>query len=219
MEDYLIRQATLKDIEFLVETIIEAEKSGTNILSYTTIFGLSEAEAKKYIEKMLEEEVDDCDLSVSGFLIAERKGQAVAALNAWVEGNSGIPSSIIKGNLLNYCLPRESVLMAKSMSHLFSELSMDLISGTLWFGSAYIKPEHRGNLLLVKLCQKHIRESIIHYSHIEEVYCPIFSNNIESIQNFRLLKFNMIKEYVSTSAEILNFLPSNKKVLMMKKIK
>jgi len=35
------QSASIKDLEFLVSTIIEAEKSGTDKLSYTTILGLS----------------------------------------------------------------------------------------------------------------------------------------------------------------------------------
>ncbi len=42
MSDFIIRPATIADAPFLAETIIEAEKSGTDKLSYTTIFGLSE---------------------------------------------------------------------------------------------------------------------------------------------------------------------------------
>ena len=51
MKGLIIRDGNINDIPFIVETIVEAEKSGTNIFSYNTIFGLSEEEAKKYIEK------------------------------------------------------------------------------------------------------------------------------------------------------------------------
>ena len=52
MNDFIFRHANINDVSFLVDTIIEAEKSGTDILSYTTIFGLSEKEARKYIGEM-----------------------------------------------------------------------------------------------------------------------------------------------------------------------
>ena len=47
------RNANINDMEFFAEAIIEAEKNGTKIFSYSTIFGIDEKLAKKYIIKML----------------------------------------------------------------------------------------------------------------------------------------------------------------------
>ena len=65
MNEHIIRSATIDDISFLVETIIEAEKSGTDRLSYSTVFGLSNEDTHKYLNDMLKEEIDGCELSVS----------------------------------------------------------------------------------------------------------------------------------------------------------
>ena len=102
MVEYSIRNATVDDIPFLIDTIIEAEKSGTNVLSYNTIFGLSETEVRIYIMKMLVEEVDDCELSISSFKVVFDNEIPIGAISAWIEGYNGIPSVILKGNLLNY---------------------------------------------------------------------------------------------------------------------
>ncbi len=214
MNNYIYRTAELKDISFLVEAIIQAEKSGTDILSYTTLFGLSESKARVLLADMLEEEVEDCDLALSGFMIAEYEGYPVATLNAWLEGKDGLPSTTIKGNLLSFYLPKEAIVKAQSLNELFSDLSIEHISGSLCFGPAYVVPEHEGALLLVKLCQLQIRK----HSDALEAYCPIFSNNLSSIQNFKLQNFKVFKEYISHNEEIKNLLPSNKKLLMYKKL-
>ena len=39
-----IRRATINDIPFITKSIIEAEKSGTEVLSYSTLFGLNNNE-------------------------------------------------------------------------------------------------------------------------------------------------------------------------------
>jgi hypothetical protein len=219
MENYIIRPATLNDVDFLVETIIEAEKGGSDILTYTTLFGLSEADAKIYIAKMLEEEVDGCDLSLSGFLIAERNGEPAGALSGWIEGQEGISSVMIKGNLLNYCLPKESILQASRLSKVFSELSnVNFIPGSLWLGPVYVTPKHRGSLVLAMLCHQHIKNAKNIYPEVKEVFCAIFSNNMASILNYKMLKFEVLKEYVATSPEVNKLLPSNKKVIMHKTI-
>ena len=215
MANYIIRPATLKDIGFLVEGIIEAEKSGTSLLSYTTLFGLSESKTRDLLIEMLEEEVEDCDLALEGFMVAEYNGNPVAALNAWVEGKNGLASTTVKGNLLGFYLPKDSLKKAQGLNHIFADLSIEHVNGSLYFGPAYVVPEHQGALLLVKLCQAQIAK----HPDVTEVYCPIFSNNLPSIQNFKLLNFKVFKEYNSDCEEIKNLLPSNTKLLMYKKLK
>ena len=96
MSTFIIRDANIDDAPFLVDTIIEAEKSGTSILTYTTIFGLSESDARKYITLMFEEEIDGCEFSISSFLITEYNGKPVAAVGGWVEGVAeDMPSKVL----------------------------------------------------------------------------------------------------------------------------
>ena len=40
IENLNIRQATLDDIDFVLEAIVESEKSGSNVISSCNIFGL-----------------------------------------------------------------------------------------------------------------------------------------------------------------------------------
>lgn len=219
MDDYYVRPAKIKDIDFLVETIIEAEKSGSEILSYTSIFGLSEIEARKYINKMLNEEVDGCDLSVSSFLIAEKEGQLAAALSMWVEGLDGeLPSSELKGNLLIHCLPIEAFEYAKKVSHHFSDLHIECEPGTLCIGGGYVAPAHRGKGLLKTLNEKHIINAMKLNPPPHEVFAQIFSNNLPSIKTYEKLGFEQIAVYSSKYANIKEFFPSDKKILLRKQI-
>ena len=68
--EYSIRKATIKDVDFLAEVIIGAEKSLTNNLGIANFFELTEEKVKELIIAMLEEEVDGCDFSISSFFIA-----------------------------------------------------------------------------------------------------------------------------------------------------
>ena len=65
-----IRQAGAEDIDFLIEAIIEAEKSGSEMISYCGIFGLSQAELIELMRKMLAEDLEGQQLCISGFAIA-----------------------------------------------------------------------------------------------------------------------------------------------------
>jgi len=44
------KKATLKEIDFIIETIIESEKSGTDRFSYSTLLDLSEQEVINIIK-------------------------------------------------------------------------------------------------------------------------------------------------------------------------
>ena len=67
---YIIRKATLDDVEFIATVIIEAEKSMTNNFGLANFFELSEEDIRKYIIQILEEEVDGCEFSLSSFFVA-----------------------------------------------------------------------------------------------------------------------------------------------------
>ena len=68
--EYVIRKATLQDVDFLADVIIGAEKSFTQNLGLANFFEISEERAKELLIAMLEEEVDGCEFSVSSFFIA-----------------------------------------------------------------------------------------------------------------------------------------------------
>lgn len=214
MYDFIIRPATTKDVPFLVETIIEAEKSGTDKLSYTTIFGLSEAESRKYITQMFLEEVDGCELSISSFLVVEKDGKTAAALSAWIEGNQGVSSSVLKGNLLKYILPERCLLHAQKVSSLIHELNIEYTENTIQIGAGFVAEEYRGNRLLGVLNDEIINRLSASNPDISEVYAQIFSNNFPSIRTYEKAGFRVIYKKKALSKEILNFLPSDEKILM-----
>ena len=218
MSEFVVRNATIQDVPFLVETIIEAEKSGTNKLSYSTVFGLTEAESRKYISDMLLEEIDGCELSISSFLIAEKNGQVAAALSAWIEGNEGISSTVLKGNLLNYILPKECIERAMLINSIISEIHIDCLPNTIQIGAGYVAKEFRGNALLGILNTEIIERLSKSKPDISQVHAQIFGCNTPSIKTYEKANFTVVKIKESSNEEILNYLPSNKMILMKKEI-
>ena len=112
---YIIRPAVLGDIDFLVETVIQAEKSSSGMCGMANYFEITEDELRNYIKLAFEEEVDGCELSVSSFLVVEYEGKVVAAMGGWLEGDNedNMPSSLLKSNLLMYVIPRDKVLKSQ----------------------------------------------------------------------------------------------------------
>jgi ribosomal protein S18 acetylase RimI-like enzyme len=218
IKEFVFRQATVNDVSFLVSTIIEAEKSGTDTLSYSAVFGLTEDEARKYIEEMLLEETDGCELSLSSFIIAEANGETAGAVAAWVEGLNGIPSIILKGNLLNHVLPQRCIQKAHEVNHLLEELHIEYNPGTIQIGLVYVASAFRGCNLARKLIDSSVTCLLKPGVNINEVYVQVFENNTAAIKAYEKADFQVAMKKKSNSEEILKYLPSNSKLLMKKTI-
>lgn len=216
---FIFRDATTADIPFLVETIIEAEKSGTDILSYTTVFGLSEDESRKYIAAMLEEEVDGCELSVSSFLLAEKDGQIAAAIAAWIEGEEGIPSTVLKGNLLNYTLPKSNIEKAMEVNPVLRDLHIEYKTDTLQLGLVYVSAAFRGQDLVRLLIEEKIRRAKEKMPSLSEMFVQVFGDNKPAIRAYEKAGFITVQSKQSGDLRVSDYLPSPTKVLMRKEIK
>lgn len=218
MNNVIIRSATVSDVPYLTKTIIEAEKSGTTLLSYSTIFGLNEEQVFSLISEMLLEEIDHCEISISSFLIAEINGKTAAALSGWLENADEIPSAVLKGNLLNYYLPKECFIQASLMSKYTKELHIEYLANTFQIGAGYVSSEFRGNKLLGLLTKQIINQLSLKYPTVTEVYAQIFNCNIPSLKTYEKEGFTIIDYKESNHQEIIKILPSHKKLLLKKEI-
>lgn len=218
MGQLLFRNANFNDVPFLVETIIEAEKAGTDKLSYSTIFGLTEEETKKYIAEMLLEEVDGCELSISSYLIAVKNKHNIAAVSAWIEGQEGVPSAILKGNLLNYFLPQKCIERAMQLNPIIRDLHIDYMPNTFQIGAGYVSKENRGNNLLGVLISEKIKLLSQIRPNIKVVFDHIFGCNKPAIRTDEKLNFKVMMVKESSREEIIQYLPSNKKLLLKKEL-
>jgi ribosomal protein S18 acetylase RimI-like enzyme len=216
--EFSIRQATSNDIPFLVDTIIEAEKSGTSTLTYTTIFGLSEIQARDYIAKMLEEAIDGCELSVSGFVLAEKSGNIAGAVGAWLEGSEGIPSNVLKGNLLSYVLPISCLEKAVSLNNIVRDLYIEHKRGAIQIGLVYVAPEARGKGLVSVLINHKISLLKKIHPNANEVYIQVFGNNLPAIIAYKKLGFEIVLNKTAVLPETSKYMPDSSKVLMRKYI-
>ena len=217
-DEFIFRPATTGDIPFLVETIIEAEKSGTEILPWSTIFGLSEDETRACLSAMLAEEVDGCELSVSSFLVAETEGRVVAALSAWIEGENNEPSAQLKGNLLSYCLPGEAIRKAIAIHPILSGINIEYNPGTIQKGAGYVAKEYRNMKLFGILTDEIVKRLRLKKPEVSEVCTQIYGCNTAAIRANEKAGFQIVMEKVSSNEEILRYLPSNKKLLMKKEL-
>jgi ribosomal protein S18 acetylase RimI-like enzyme len=214
MPVYTFRNATQCDVGFIVEAIIEAEKSGSRILSYSRVFNLSEEDLRTMFRLMLLEEIDGCEFSISSYIVAETENKVVGTIGAWVERKEQ-PSFMIKSNLLMFFLPESSIVYASIAAKITSELIIDHVKDVLSLVVIYISPAHRGNHLFQLLTDEHIKRN----EGIKVLSVQVMANNQYAIRTYK--RYGFIKDYEvkSNCEKIKQFLPYNKKILMKKTLK
>jgi len=213
MSEYIVREATLSDAGYIAKAIIEAEKSGSNVLSYSKVFNISEEEVTDLFINILNEEMDGCEFSISSYLIAEIDNQPAGTIGAWVE-NKEEPSSFIKSNMLGYFLPASSISYASREAKITSELIIEHVVGALSLVVAYVSPEHRGKNLFGLLADAHIKRN----PGVSELYLQVMANNLPAVRSYEKYGFTICQSKKTDDMRILNFLPFNEKLLMKKKL-
>lgn len=216
IKDIVLRRAIVDDLDFLVDTIVAAEKSGTNNFGLAKIFDLSEDEMRGYIKDMLDEEIDGCEFSVSSFLVAEHLGKTISAFAGWVEGNNEdeLPSAILKSNLVGFCLPAEIVKRSQRKSYIVRPLQIEREDGAYQLEYSYTIPEYRGKGVLGAIIDAHIQEAKI--LGVKKMQVHVFDNNPAAIKSYEKMGFSVIGKYESSHPETLLYFPSNVELLMEK---
>jgi len=221
MSKYLVRKAAIKDIPFLVEVVVAAEKSGSDKLSYSTLFNLPEQKAKELIKSMFEEEIDGCEFSLSSFLIVEHSGQPVAAFGGWIEtlNEDNMASNILKSNLISFTFGKEPMLFLKTKAAVISELVSEREPMALQLEYLYVSDDHRGKGLSNMLIEGLEKEAVAIYPALKKVQVQVYSNNDAAIAVYKKNGFTIGRSYKATNAEVLNLLPWNEKYVMEKILK
>lgn len=224
-EEIKIRRATLDDVDFLVDTIVAAEKSGTDNFGLAKLFELSEGEMRTYIKAMLEEEVEGCEFSLTSFLVADHQGKAVSAFAGWVEGQNedGMSSALLKSNLIGYCLPMENVIKSQSKSDIVRPLQIEREEGTYQLEYSYTMPEYRGKGIMKDIINMHI----VDYQQntppphqeggVRKIQVHVFANNEAAIGTYKRCGFEITKEYNSNNQLVEQYFPYHT-ILLMERI-
>jgi len=212
-KDIIIRRANSNDIDFIIKSIIEAEKSGTEIISYCNIFEIPEEELKANLWNIIEEDVEGQELCISGFLIAEIDGIAVGAVCSWVEGDGNLSSSIIKSTLIHYYFSPESQKKAYIKSNLLDNLNIHRKKNTLQIESVFVNNKYRGLGVSNKIINTHIN-NCKNENNIDKVQIQVMKNNPFAIKAYEKIGFNLKEEKTCSDNEILKILPYNCKIMM-----
>lgn len=218
MDGITINRATINDIDFITDTIVAAEKSGTDNFGLAKLFGVDEETMKDYIHAMLDEEVDGCEMSLSSFLVARHNGKPVAAFAGWIEGcnEDNMPSSLLKSNLIGYVLPQECLMRSREQANVVRPLQIEREDGSYQLEYSYTVPEYRGKGVLGAIIDAHEQEAIS--KGVSKIQVHVFDNNPAAIKSYMRKGFKETRRYESNYPETSMYFPSNIELLMEKEL-
>ncbi|PHV07417.1 hypothetical protein CSQ96_09420 [Janthinobacterium sp. BJB412] len=211
----LYRPATEADLDLLVETICEAEKGGTEVLSYCRIFDMTEAEFKPLLRGMLEEDIEGQELCVSGFMVAELNGRGVGAVCGWVEGASGQSSAILKASLLVHAIDGARMRAAQRHFKKLEKLYIMRETGAIQIESMYVSPAGRGRRLAAGLINAQI-ERYAAEAPVPRAQIILAGINDKAAAVYAGCGFVQIGRSASEDESLLEIVPSLEKLLIQR---
>ena len=214
----IIRLANLGDIEFIVTTIIEAEKSSTDKIGPANYFEISEENYRKYLKQMLEEEIDGCEISINNFVVAEYEGEVVAARGGWLEGDNEekAPSSMIKSNLFAYFLPKENLLKGHSKYEIIKGIMIEREMGAYQLEYSYTRTDFRGLHIMSKLDAYHI--DMAKKKGAKKIQVHVSKGNTKAIKARERSGFHAVGYFTSTHPQVKDYYPDDTIVLFEREL-
>ncbi len=218
MKKINIVPSATSDIDFITTAVFAAVKSGTDILTYSTLFEKSEEELLPLFKEMIKEDIEGQELWLSGFLLAEEyDGTPAATCCAWIEGEKG-PSSMLTAQLLSFTLGTETYKKALEKQEVIESMRIDRAEGAVQIEHVYTAPNYRGRGLAARVIEKQIELYKFIQPEIQKAQIILFKTNQNALNAYTNMGFKIVKEQHSNHPQVLDYFPANTRVLMEKDI-
>ncbi len=214
LDNLKIRQAEKKDIEFVIEAIIESEKSGSDMITSCRIFGFSIEKFREILIELLEQDVENYDYYLSGFLVSELNGEYVGALGSWLEAADDTPSGILKATMLFPYLDKTKIKDINKNTKIIKGMTLPREAKTLQLEHGYTREKFRRQGAFSRLLQANIKRNLEKYGSFDKVQGILFKENFKSYYAHLKFGYDVIDERTVDDPAILDFFPYNSKVLM-----
>lgn len=211
----IFRDATTSDVDFIVETIIEAEKSGTDCISSCNIFCFSPEYFKSLLKNILLKDYSDYEYSLSGFTVAEYLGYPIGALGSWIEEENDTPSFMIKANELIPSILAEKKEIAINNLKAIRGFSLKLEKQAVQLEYGYVVEEHRRKKVFTNLILQNIKKHVTRKASFNLIQTNMLKANYKSFNAYVNLGFVINEEKIMTNSEVLTLFPSDTKVSLM----
>jgi ribosomal protein S18 acetylase RimI-like enzyme len=183
--NFVIRKAESSDIPFLVKAVIHAEKLQTDIISYCTLFSISEEEFADQVQLAFEEEMGIPAWNFQNWSVAMNESNTpLAAISHWKEaGGRGSESQKFQFlSVVNKSKVNENQL--KAQFELLQQLGIPRTVGFIQLDFLFTDIQWRGKGIMSKLIQ-----NIFKIFPNETFQIQVLGVNKNAIQLYKKLGF------------------------------
>lgn len=212
--DLIIDHASAADVDFIVDTIIESDKSSTNVISACNIFTMSEDEYREALKQILLEDFPNSEYSLSSFHVARLGSERVGALCSWVEGAVGLSNGVIKASLLMNFIEKDKLVSTGKKLEIINGMSFERQPNSVQLEYGYVIVSKRRKKVFTRLILSCLKEHINFESGVTSAETVLFEDNKKSYDAFINLQFNIKQKKIVENKDVYNVFPYNKKVLM-----
>lgn len=211
------RKAAFSDMNFIAEGIIQAEMSGGNILPYTALFGIAKEETAALIHAVMDEEIEGQEWYLQNFTILEADGIPAACLSAWIEGETGTGSGLLKAQAMAWLLG-EKWTQAGSKLEVLKSMQLPRVQLALQLECIYTKTEFRGLGMASKLIEHCIKGALTANKKPAEAEIQLLGNNGSALRSYTKCGFLLREQVTSAHPEILTLLADRTRVSLTKQL-
>lgn len=173
-------------LSFILDAIIESEKSNSTNISYCTLFDISETEFREILKLIFQEDISNIPWCFSNWIIGSFESKPVTGLAYWLE-KSDLSSELIKLQALNYHL--KSKVEKSTFSFLLQKLqrvSIPRIPHFWQMEHMYTLSEYRGSGHI-----KNLIEFVLTRSNIKKSQIQLTANNHGALKAYLSLGFKV----------------------------
>jgi ribosomal protein S18 acetylase RimI-like enzyme len=157
---FKIRKAESKDIPFLIQSIFQSEKIGTDIISYCTLFDIDENTLNEQLTEAFIEDYKILPWNLKNWYVSENEIESpLAALAFWLEPENS-NSEIQKFQYLSFV--NKSKVAKPEFTHrydLLKQVAINREPNHYQFDFLYTKIEFRGQGIMLKMMKDLITQS------------------------------------------------------------
>jgi ribosomal protein S18 acetylase RimI-like enzyme len=213
----VIRDATVKDSDFLIEAIINAEKGNGNIVSYCAIFDITENEFASLMRKIFKEIFLILSLVLEIFKIADWR-KSCAAYTGGLKESEVMPSGLLKMSAFKAFLDKRQIEHYHSIASVVDEVGIKRDHMTLQLETTYVREGYRGRGIVGLLTDALISSAKMKYPAISKAQVQLFKQNQAAVLSQTKLGFTIVEERTTENTEVLKYLPGLTRIKMQKSI-
>lgn len=207
-----IRKAKITDLPFIVNSIVESERSAGNAIAYVSAFHLDIPQFTALITNIFEEEIEGQPWCLTHWnLLVNEQDVPLAGLCCWKEAEDGLSSDLKKSQILHFFLS-QSWEAAKEKLQILSSVTIPRVSGYYQLEHLYSAPEYRG-----KGYMKFLMEGVMNEVGEEPFEIQVLDNNIKAVSLYEYMGFSVCETKCNEELLRLSLLSGSCKLQMIKK--